>query len=312
MRADTVIRDISEIAGKLEPLGEVRLHAPMKDYTTFRTGGPADLLVYPRDPGALKEIVLLARGKNIPLTVIGGGSNLLVGDRGIRGIVVRLSEDGVREGVMRIEDGNTVYADGIKKKKDFTRFCVDNGLSGVEFMAGIPGCVGGGIVMNAGTTMGNFADILDRVLFVDADGRLGIKKVTGAMAGYRRMDIGEGAIVWGGYFRLPRAEDPDAVRARIEEIMEERGRKHPLSYPSAGSVFKNPEGRSSWKLIDDAGLKGKRIGGAMVSELHTNFIVNVDNATSRDILELIDLVRERVGCLFHADLEPEIKMLGEF
>lgn len=296
---------------RLASLGRVRLNEPMRLYTSFRTGGHADVLARPHDRASLQEMVRLAGAEGVPVTVIGGASNLLVGDGGIRGLVVRISDGDGSSGRLSLTGEGTVYTDASVRKEDFINFCLECRLEGMEFMAGIPGCLGGGIVMNAGTTEGNFADILDTIEFVDTEGTLKSLKVRPGMAGYRRMDIGTGAIVVGASCLLRRSDDAGRVKRAVEETIRERWIKHPMDFPSAGSVFKNPEGHSSWKLVDDAGLKGCRIGGAMVSERHTNFIINFDNATSLDILNLIGHVREKVYKAFNIMLEPEIRMLGE-
>jgi UDP-N-acetylmuramate dehydrogenase len=300
-----------ELLDRLNAAGRVLVDEPMSRHTTFRTGGPADALVYARDVRALQEIVRLVKGSDQPLTVIGGGSNLLVSDRGIRGITVRMSADGVFQGNISIRNDGAVYADSTILKEDFIAFCLDHELSGMEFMAGIPGCLGGGIIMNAGTTMGNFIDIVESIDYVNSSGELKTLRLRREMAGYRRLDVEEGAIITGGCFRLARCPDIRRTREIVNGILRDRSMKHPLAFPSAGSVFKNPDGHSSWKLVDDAGLKGCRIGGAMVSELHTNFIINFDNASSSDILRLIEHVRETVHARFNITLVPEIRLIGE-
>jgi UDP-N-acetylmuramate dehydrogenase len=296
----------------LSEWGRVLEHEPMKHYTSFRTGGPADLLVMPSGNRAVAYIVSAVRDAGLPLTIIGGGSNLLVSDQGIRGVVLRLCEDDRRQAVFSVLEDGLVYADSIASKERFIDFVVAAGFRGVEFMAGIPGCVGGGIMMNAGTFMGSFADILVEIDIVDASGSARTMKMDRSMSSYRTMNIDGGAVVTGARFRLERTDDAAPVRSRIAEILADRRGKHPLDYPSAGSVFKNPEGHSSWKLIDEAGLKGKRVGGAAVSTLHTNFIINADNATSGDIRALIDLVRGTVQAKFGIGLEAEVKMIGSF
>jgi UDP-N-acetylmuramate dehydrogenase len=296
----------------LSECGRVLVNEPLKGYTTFRTGGPAEVLVMPKDNRSVAGIVAIAREARLPLTVIGGGSNLLVGDRGIAGIVMRLCEDDARPAVMSVLEDGSLYADAIAGKDRFVEYAVSSGFGGVEFMAGIPGCVGGGIMMNAGTFMGSFVDILTDVYIVDTEGNNRTVKIERSMSSYRHMDIDRGAIVTGARFRLERTDDAGRVRGRLAEILADRKGKHPLDYPSAGSVFKNPEGHSSWKLIDDAGLKGARLGGAAVSTLHTNFIINIDNATSRDVRALIDHVRETVREKFGIELETEVKMIGSF
>ncbi len=300
-----------DVVRRLRALGVVKTDEPLSRHTTFKTGGPADVLVVPSGVVPLGEIVRICAESGLPRTVIGGGSNLLVGDRGIRGITVCVSTDAFGRAVPVVE-GDIVEVPASVRKDDFVSICAEKGLSGMEFMAGIPGCIGGGIVMNAGTVDGNFVDILDRIEFVDVRGEVKHRDVTPSMARYRHLDMEEGAIVTAGRFRLRRADDDGAVRRRIRELLDERAKKHPLDYPSAGSVFKNPEGHSSWKLVNDAGLKGHRIGGAMVSELHTNFIVNAGGARSADIRELIEFIREKVYITFGVMLEPEVRLVGEF
>jgi UDP-N-acetylmuramate dehydrogenase len=305
--------NISEkLLARLETLAEVRLDEPLRGHTTFKTGGPADVLLFPKGVASLQEIIRCADDSGIALTIIGGGSNLLVSDSGIRGMVVCMRRGG--EGGDGIESrGNGIlYCDAGVGKKTFIEYCLRHGLEGMEFMTGIPGCLGGGIMMNAGTTLGNFVDILEGVDYVDRAGMLRSIAVKREMAHYRHMDIDEGAVITGASFRLRTSGDIARVRDIVKGILDERALKHPLDYPSAGSVFKNPPGHSSWKLVNDAGLKGFRIGGAMVSELHTNFIINFDKATSTDILKLIEHVRETVYSRFNVLLEPEVRLLGDF
>jgi len=216
--------------------------------------------------------------------------------------------------MIRMEDDGDgiLYADARADKKDFIDFALSRGLAGMEFMAGLPGCLGGGIAMNAGTNMGWFSDILVRVRFIGGNGAVIEREITPEMAKYRNLAVEEGAIFLGGSFRLKHAGDPGATRRCIDEIIRDREFKHPLEYPSAGSVFKNPEGHSSWKLVNDAGLRGYRVGGAMVSEKHTNFIINTGGATASDIARLIRHVQETVLVTFGVKLEPEVKMMGEF
>ncbi|TAL30161.1 MAG: UDP-N-acetylmuramate dehydrogenase [Spirochaetes bacterium] len=302
----------SELIEKLAAQGCALANEPMSRHTTFKVGGPAELLVCPSGPRQAAAVVSLVNEARIPLTVIGGGSNLLVGDRGIPGITLSLGHDGAWKGEMRRCADGTVYADATVPKERFIDWCLDEGLEGADFMAGIPGCLGGGIVMNAGTFMGNFIDILTRIEYIDRKGASKSLEVRREMAHYRRMDMEEGAVITGAVFRLPESADIRSARARIRAILDDRGAKHPLQYPSAGSVFKNPDGHSSWKLIDEAGLKGYRIGGAMVSELHTNFIVNVDGASAGDVRALIEHVRDTVSRRFSIALHPEVRMTGEF
>jgi UDP-N-acetylmuramate dehydrogenase len=300
-----------ELLESLSPLGRVETGASMESYTTFSCGGPADILVVPRSADGLPAIVGLVRESGLPVTVIGGGSNLLVGDRGIRGVVIAVREQEGFQGQIRHDEAGLVYADASVKKRRLIDWGVEQGLGGVEFMAGIPGCLGGGIMMNAGTFMGCFNDVLKRVDFINSRGRPCSVETDRAMSSYRHFSIEEGAVITGGYFSFPSA-DSSVTRKRVDDILLDRKGKHPLEYPSAGSVFKNPEGHSSWKLIDDAGLKGMSVGGAMVSEKHTNFIINTGRASARDVRDLIGLIQAAVLEKFSVSLETEIRMLGEF
>jgi UDP-N-acetylmuramate dehydrogenase len=300
-----------ETLRELERLGQVLMNEPMKKYTTFKTGGPADILVHPFSMDSVRDIANIARQTSIPLTIIGGGSNLLVGDKGIRGIVIRIG-NGIPQRRIHIREDGTIFAESSISKQDFIEFSLNNEYEGIEFMAGIPGCIGGGIVMNAGTDLKTFSDILISIRYVKNNGTIVEKKITRDMATYRSLVIDDGAIILSAVFGLQKSVHLDSVRRRINKIVEERSHKHPINYPTAGSVFKNPEGLQAWKLIEDSGLRGKQIGGAAFSELHTNFIINFNNATSWDILNLIEIAIERVQTKYEVTLETEIRLLGEF
>lgn len=295
----------------LKHCGHLTVDAPLSDFTTFQTGGPADILVEPRDCASVKKVIQLAREEGLQLTVM-GGSNLLVGDKGIRGIVLCFSEKSPGCTRIVINEEGLIYADASVSKERFIRFALDNSFEGVQFMTGIPGSIGGGIKMNAGTFMGCFIDILKRVAVIDRNGDMKEVDVNLEMSDYREMNLGEYVAITGGYFKLPEANDSEKAKNEVEEILADRETKHPLDFPSAGSVFKNPPGHSSWELVDRAGLKGCRVGGARVSEKHTNFVINYEKATSQDIRSLIELIQETVYRKFRIKLETEIKMIGEF
>lgn len=303
--------DFDLIAKEIAQYAYIIKEADMREYTTFKTGGIADMLVYPSGVEDISAIIKYAKKNGVPLTVIGGGSNLLVSDKGIRGIVIRMAEDNVKKGIITIKGEGNIYADSIVRKRDFIEFSANNGYTGSEFIAGIPGCIGGGVHMNAGTFMGTFVDILDRVQYVNSNGDICEKSVTSDMAKYRELDLGDALVICGANFLMKGKKPSDEIIKDITAIIEDRKTKHPQQ-PSAGSVFKNPDGHFSWKLVDDAGLKGKKIGGAMVSTLHTNFIINNGGATSRDVKELIELVRSTVREKFGVVLNPEVKSVGEF
>ncbi len=296
----------------LHRFGKVIFDEPMAKHTTYTTGGPADYFFIPKDPVCLGEVRDAATKEGLPFTVIGGGSNLLISDEGIHGVVVALSGEG-ESGIQIVgNDEHILYVDARVDKKAFLEFALRRSLCGMEFMAGLPGCIGGGIAMNAGTNMGWFSDILGRVRIIDKDGQVREQDMSDGMISYRGLKFDRGTIILGGYFRLRKAESSERPVRLVAEIIRDRENKHPLEYPSAGSVFKNPEGHASWKLINDAGLRGFQIGGAKISEKHTNFIINTGSATSSDIYRLIRHVQEEVEKKFGVHLEPEVRMLGEF
>jgi UDP-N-acetylmuramate dehydrogenase len=303
---------MKKIDNKLKKLGILKANDSLKKYTSFKTGGPADFLIWPKDRASMKEIIIISREESIPVTILGGCTNLLVGDKGIRGVVIMLNSMSKINGRIAPEGSGLIYSDAAVRKDEFLQYCVEAGYEGMEFMAGIPGCIGGGIIMNAGTVDGNFVDILDSVICMSREGEFTARPVDRGTAGYRTMGIPDDYIVLGGLFKVRRTADSEKIKTKIDTILCERRQKHPLDYPSAGSVFKNPAGHYSWKLINDAGLKGKRIGDACVSELHTNFIINAGKAKSLDIVQLIDHVKETVFLKFNINLEPEIKIIGEF
>lgn len=303
---------MDKLVEQLRKLGRVRLNEPMSSYTTFKCGGPADIHIVPHNLDSIQHINALLCEQGIPRIVIGGGSNLLVSDNGIRGAVLMIGDMDPGNGYLKNINENSLFAAAPISKKAFLQFCVENGFSGMEFLAGIPGCIGGGIVMNAGTDRATFSDILQSVTYINTSGDIIELKITDRMGAYRNLVIPDMAIILSGIFELKKTDTVNIVKMEIEELLEDRKQKHPLDYPSAGSIFKNPEGHSSWKLIDKAGLKGTRLGGAQISELHTNFIINYDNASSQDIHALIKHAQETVFARFGVELNTEIRMIGEF
>lgn len=302
------IKHKETLARDLEKFGNVSTGIPLDRFTTFRTGGIADILFEPAGEEQLCDALHLLTGEGIPCTFIGGGSNLLVSDHGIRGAVIRIC----REDEKPLFSNDRVYAPAWVSKEMFISFAILNSLGGIEFMAGIPGTVGGGIYMNAGTNSGCFADILSAVKIVRPGGGIETIETDSSHSLYRKNALPAGSAILGGYFRLPSSGDSASVQKCVDEIISERHIKHPMEYPSAGSVFKNPEGGSSWKLINDAGLKGFRYGGAMVSEKHTNFIINTGGATSTDIYNLVRHVQQTVFDSTGVMLETEIRLMGDF
>ena len=283
------------------------MEEPMKKHTTFRVGGPADVLVQP-DETALAAILALCRQYHVSYSFIGNGSNLLVGDKGIRGVVIEMTDP-----MGNIEvDGTKITAQAGAMLSKIANTAASNGLGGMEFAAGIPGSVGGAVVMNAGAYGGEMKDIIEKVYVLDENGaQLELDRDTLDL-GYRHSCIPEKKyIVTKVVLELvPRNEAE--IRSEMKELNEKRAEKQPLQYPSAGSTFKRPEGYFAGKLIMDAGLRGYQVGGAQVSEKHCGFVINKGDATAADICQLMRDVSDKVQAQFGVVLEPEVKMIGEF
>jgi UDP-N-acetylmuramate dehydrogenase len=293
---------------ELSQYGRIEFDSPLSLHTTFKTGGNADILITPFNEDSIANIIPIIKNEQIPIHIIGGGSNLLVSDKGLQGITIKISDS---KNSFNISDGY-IYASASLSKEEFISNALNSGFGGIEFMAGIPGSIGGGIFMNAGTYMGSFDSILKKIRLLNDACSIIETDMDGLISGYRTMTIHENNIILGGYFFLPKADNIAEIKMRIDSIIKDRWEKHPMDYPSAGSVFKNPQNASSWKLINDSGLKGHRIGGAEISEKHTNFIINRGDATSSDIHNLIKYVQEQVYSKHGVMLETEIKMMGEF
>ena len=283
------------------------MEEPMKKHTTFRVGGPADVLVQP-DETALAAILALCRRYHVSYSFIGNGSNLLVGDKGIRGVVIEMTDP-----MGNIEvDGTKITAQAGAMLSKIANTAASNGLGGMEFAAGIPGSVGGAVVMNAGAYGGEMKDIIEKVYVLDENGAQLELDRDALDLGYRHSCIPEKKyIVTKVVLELvPRNEAE--IRSEMKELNEKRAEKQPLQYPSAGSTFKRPEGYFAGKLIMDAGLRGYQVGGAQVSEKHCGFVINKGDATAADICQLMQDVADKVQAQFGVVLEPEVKMIGEF
>ncbi len=294
--------------------GEIREHELLSRHTSFRIGGPADVLAYPADREDLVTLLQEVQKKGLSFFILGGGTNLLVRDRGVRGVVISLR----RMSAVRIEeeyralggDFARIVAEAGAPLPALHQFAVAQGLTGLEFTAGIPGTVGGAVCMNAGTAAGEFGDRVESVTLVSPEGAV-ITRVRDDMGfGYRTADIPARHCVLAVRLALRRG-DQDAIKARVRDLLEQRKERQPLGLPSAGSVFKNPHGESAGRLIDTAKLKGRTVGHAQVSEKHANFIVNLGGATARDVLALMEIVKETVLDVHGVRLEPEIKIIGE-
>ncbi len=293
-----------EIATRVR--GECRPDEPLAPRTSIKVGGPADLLVRPVDPPDLAALLRAVRELGLPLAILGGGANTLVADAGVRGVVVRLPTDFGEERCT----GEALLLSGGAPVARLAARGHALGLVGAEFSAGIPGTLGGATAMNAGTRLGEMKQVLSRVELATADGD-GFVEAAALRLAYRHCELPRGAVVTRVECRL-RPGDVAASRAVMEADVAHRRATQPLTQPSFGSTFWNPPGRFAGQLIEAAGLKGHREGGAMFSSLHANFIVNLGTATARDVLALVGLARARVEERFGVRLETEVRPLGQF
>ncbi|GAA0115099.1 UDP-N-acetylmuramate dehydrogenase [Clostridium senegalense] len=284
----------------------IEFDSPMKDHITFKVGGPADILVYPTNYEEVISIIKLCKKYESNYFILGNGSNLLVKDGGIRGVVVKFS----KLNSIKVEEDRVIAQSGAKLC-DVTSESLKSSLKGFEFACGIPGSIGGATTMNAGAYNGCMADVVESVLVVDKEGNLIKLSKEDLEFGYRQSVVmTHNYIVLETTLKLIR-HNSEEIKTRIDDLTDKRNSKQPLEYASAGSTFKRPEGHFAGKLIQDAGLKGKSVGGAEVSTKHSGFIINKGNATAKDILDLIALVQKEVKEQFGVDLYPEVRIIGE-
>lgn len=280
----------------------------MKKHTTFRVGGNADYFVVPKTEEEVKYIVNLCKKEEVPYFILGNGSNLLVGDKGYRGVIIQICKE-----MNQIEvQGNSLLVQAGALLSKVGSAALEAGLTGFEFASGIPGTMGGAVFMNAGAYGGEMKDVLAEVTVLDQNGEVRILKKEELELGYRTSIVAKkGYVVLSARVAL-QAGEKETIAARMQELKVQRTTKQPLEYPSAGSTFKRPEGYFAGKLIADSGLRGFQVGGAQVSEKHCGFVINKENATASDIVELMNQVIERVQKKFGVTLEPEVRKLGEF
>ncbi len=302
---ETIIKLIAETVGATN----VCANEAMSGHTTFRIGGVADLIVEPSNRNQLATILAMVRQFDLECFVMGNGSNLLVGDKGIRGVVIKIANE-----MSDYEtDGSCILAQSGIKLSKLANIALSEGLSGFEFASGIPGTLGGALYMNAGAYGSEMKDVTESVTYIDKD-TLEIRTVSGEDCGFSyRSSIFQksGDIICEASLKLSQGIQ-DEIKAKMVELSAKRVEKQPLDKPSAGSVFKRPEGYFAGTMIQDCGLKGFKIGGAEVSEKHAGFIINSGEATARDVLDLIDYVKVQVKKKYGVELQPEVKMVGEF
>lgn len=302
--SDFLLR-LTKAAGDPE---RIKTGEPMKQHTTFRTGGPAAYFASPSCTEELSAIIKLCRQEHMPYYILGNGSNLLISDKGYEGVIISMEE-----GFSHIQnEGARIRAGAGALLSRIARQALACSLTGFEFAAGIPGSLGGAVVMNAGAYGGEMKQVLVSARVLTREGEIRTIPAKELELGYRTSSIQkEEYIVLSALLQLEQGERAH-IQARMEELAERRKEKQPLEYPSAGSTFKRPEGWFAGKLIEDAGLRGFSVGGAQVSEKHCGFIINRGDATSSDIIELCRQVRDKVKAQFGVELEMEIKRLGEF
>lgn len=283
------------------------LNEPMSRHTSYRIGGPADVLLLPENTEQIRQIISVCKQNSVPYYVLGNGSNVLIRDGGIRGAVIKISNKMSKvsfSGNMLTAEAGAILSSVVKK-------AYNRGLSGLEFACGIPGSVGGAITMNAGAYGGHMADVVKKITVLDREGNIFPIEGEALAFGYRQSVVREkNLIVLSGELEL-KNEEKNVIKEKMDILTAKRKSMQPLNLPSCGSVFKRPEGQFIGKLIEEAGLKGTVSGGAQVSTLHANFIVNINNATAKDVLSLIETVKQRVFEKFRIEIETEVIILGE-
>lgn len=301
--------EIKEILCKCCGEENVISEAPMKEHTHFRVGGPVDLLVTPSTKEQVGEVVSVCKEKNVPYFILGNGSNILVKDGGISGVVIKL------EKIDNIEvNGDEVTADCGALLSKVSKAALNAKLTGLEFACGIPGSIGGAVFMNAGAYNGEMADVIKEVSAIDSEGNIVNLTLEELQLGYRTsLIMTAGYVVLSATLKLEKVNDENVnkIEDRMNDLTKRREERQPLEYASAGSTFKRPEGYFAGKLIQDSDLKGFSIGGAAVSEKHSGFVINKGNATAKDVLDVIAHVQKTVKEKFGVDLHTEVRIIGK-
>lgn len=286
---------------------ELLLEEPMAKHTSFRIGGPADVLAQPADEAELAALLKRAAEHAVPVTLIGNGSNLLVRDKGIRGLVIKLSNS---FSDMKALGNELTFGSGISLAMA-SKKAASLSLSGLEFAVGIPGTIGGAVYMNAGAYDGEMAKVVTSVRVMDREGKISELKASELAFAYRHTALQNSGLIVTSVTCVLQTGEADAIAAKMADFSQRRISKQPLELPSAGSMFKRPPGYFAGTLIDQTGLKGYTVGGAQVSTKHAGFVVNVGGATAQDVLQLISDVQSKVFAAHGVRLEPEVLVLGE-
>lgn len=302
MELDKLKRDLESIID----VESIKYNEPMKNHTSFKVGGPADIFVLPHNKNEIVKVIKILKDYKTPFIVIGNGSNLIVKDGGLRGAVICLT------GLNKVYTNEVkLYAEGGVLLSSASNEALRNSLKGFEFASGIPGTIGGAVTMNAGAYGPEVKDVILSAEVMDLEGNIYELNCEELEFSYRSSVIQRNnLIVLSAVFNLE-SGDYEIIKNRMDELNTRRRDKQPLAFPSAGSTFKRPEGHFAAKLIEDSGLKGARIGGAMVSEKHSGFIINYEDSTARDILNLISEVKARIKEKYDIVLETEVKIIGE-
>ena len=292
---------------KLFPRDQVYKNEPMSAHTTFKIGGPADLLITPVNTNGIRQAVTWCREQQIPFYTIGLGSNLLVLDGGIRGVVIEL---GKRFKGIEVF-GDQLYSMAGTRLSELCKQASYEGMSGLEFAEGIPGSVGGAIAMNAGAYGSDMENVVQSVMALDEEGHEIVYRSDKLLMSYRHSVFSENDhIILGAYFRLTK-DEPNAIISRMKDFSRQRREKQPVEQNSAGSIFKRPPGQYVGAMIEELGLKGYRIGGAQISTKHAGFIINTGRAKAQDVVELIQYISDAVYARYDIKLETELRVIGE-
>jgi len=291
--------------------GKILFRVPLSRYTSLRVGGPVDIMIYPSDVMELQKVICFSQTQAIPYFVIGRGSNLLIKDGGLKGIAIRLSLGFKRIKLLnRSRNHTSVLVEAGVSLNRLLKFCIGRGLSGLEFLSGIPGSIGGALAMNSGAQGRQMKDVTESLALLTPQSDVIERSKEHLNFEYRKLHLPSGTIILKAQI-LMKHKSKKIILSEVEKIKKWRRQTQPLNLPSAGSVFKNPIGKSAGQLIEQTGLKGFRVGNAEISEKHANFIVNLGGATAKDILSIMGIIQNRVYQKTGIRLEPEIKIAGE-